>query len=173
MRLSENDILTPALLRRFEAEGQFEGADGRHYGIILRDDCSLMVHHPGSPLLDPVQSMWARDVLALLNRELHHDGAWVCVFTHVAPTTIERSHPEYGRYCLIWIDEDADPQFSVEWERGDSELRTFLDVLLQGREATAQKCETAWQIWHHNMRVVLDPKMNQLFRRAKGERPGE
>lgn len=171
MRLGEQDIISTALLKRFQAEGEFGGADGRHYGIVRRDDGSLLEHHPGSPELDPFQMMWAADVLKLLNRELHHDGAWVVVFTHVRPLLgLPRADREYNRYCLIWLDADGDPQFSVEWEAGAGELRDFADVLLQGINATVQKCESAWQTWNLHMRQVLQPTKRQLYRRAKGER---
>lgn len=177
MRLSEADIITPTLLRRFKLEGEFEGSDGRHYGLIPRDDGSLMCHHPGSPAVDAVQALWAADVLKLLNRELHHDGAWVVVFTNVRPVSLEcvlanPGHAPYDRYCLIWLDADGDPQFTVEWEAGiTSDLQDFADVLLAGIESTAQKCEAAWSLWHTHMRQVLDPRIGKdTYRRAKGER---
>ncbi len=176
MRLLENDLLTPLLLQRFRLEGEFEGADGRHYGIMPRDDNSLLVHHPGSPSLDPMQMLWAGDVLKLLNRDLHHDGAWVIVFTHPVPVTPDvvpmlPKHQVYGRYAIIWVDEDGDPQFSMEWEIGiSSELKHFADVVAQGIEATAQKAEGSWQLWHTAMRKVLAPKQDQLFKKAKGQR---
>lgn len=179
MRLRETDTITPTLLRRFQAEGEHGDGDGRHYALIQRDDGSLMSHHPYSPNLDPAQMIWAADVLKLLNRELHHDGAWVVVFTHAqvaSLTELVRSgfnphHAEYGRYALIWLDADGDPQFTVEWEMGCSdELSDFTDVLLAGIHSTAQKAEAAWMLWHKHMRQVLEPKAAQTFKRAKGER---
>src|SRR3712207_7279817 len=34
------------------------------------------------PTLFRSQAMFARDVVELLNKELHHDGCWVIIFTH-------------------------------------------------------------------------------------------
>jgi hypothetical protein len=176
VRLREIDIITPTLLRRFHDEARFGDADGRHYALILRDDDSLLSHHPFSPPLDPAQMIWATDVLKLLNRELHHDGAWVVVFTHVqhpafGSVLLNPGHAEYGRYALLWLDADADPQFAVEWEIGCADdFKDFTDVLLAGIHSTAQKCEAAWTLWHHHMRDTLDLKTAQTFKRAKGER---
>lgn len=175
--LDEKLLITPFLLRRFEAEAHVDGGDGRHYALIRRPDGDFLSHHPGSPMLDPAQSLWTGDVLRLLNRELHHDGAWVCVWTHPMPVPLEsvihiNPHSEYGRYALIWLDQDGDPQFTVEWERGiTTDLQDFAAVLLQGINATAQKAEAAWQIWRTYMREVLDPQPDQLIRRAQGELP--
>jgi hypothetical protein len=117
--------------------------------------------------------MWGADVLALLNRELHHDGAWVLVFTHPIPPKLAvhlPHHIEYGRYALIWIDEDGDPQFTMEWARGDSAgLIDFAAVVEAGIHSTAQKAETGWQLWNHHMRKVLAPKDGQLLKVAQGQ----
>jgi len=173
--IREDLVLTPTLLRRFELEAQFEGGDGRHYALIRRDDGSLLSHHPGSLPAVPDQLMWADDMLRLLNRELHHDGAWVVCFTHIKPQPIDcvlynPQHGDYGRYCLIWLDQDGDPQFTQQWMEGEGELRDFADVILAGRGSTAQKCETSWQLWHEMMRKVLAPKEGQTFKRAQGQR---
>lgn len=175
-RLREQDILSAALLQRFQLEGEVGDADGRHYGLILRDDGNLFCHHPGSPSPSPDQLMWAGDVLKKLNRELHHDGAWVVVFTHVLPVSIESvlhnaTHADYGRYALIWLDQDGDAQFTVEWEAGiTTDLVDFTAILLAGIHSTVQKCDAAWTTWDHHMRHVLKPKAGQTFKRAKGER---
>lgn len=175
-RLRERDLVTSLLLRRFELEAHMEGGDGRHYAVMLRDDGSLLAHNPGSPELSPDQLMWAGDVLKLLNREIHHDGAWVVVFTHVQPFNPEHillaapSHATYDRYALIWVDRDGDPQFSQDWRQNECELLDWADVLLADIESTAQKAETAWSLWHHHMRVVPEVKAAQTFKRAKGQR---
>lgn len=175
--LAYEELLSPLLLRRFELEALAEDGNGQYYACILRQDGDLVVHHPLGPPLDVVQLMWARDLLALLNRELHHDGAWVIVFTHPQPPSIEQvaaatAHRSYARYALIWLDADGDPQFTQEWQQNiTSDLRDFACVVEQGLEAVAAKAEACWRLWHLCMREVIDPTPDQLFKRAKGERP--
>ena len=174
MKLTETQIVTPALIERFAAEAEFEGEPGGYYALIPRDDGDVLAHHPYAPAAEPHQLLWAQDVLRKLNRELHRDGAWVVCFTHPggalsAPHT--PGHVEYARYCLIWLDPDGDAQFTLEWRANESELLDFADVMLAGIESTLQKCETAWTIWHTHMRKVLEPREGQTYRRAQGERP--
>lgn len=174
--LTEDLVVTPALLRRFIAEAEMEGGDGRHYALIRRNDGSLLAHHPGSPVLSPMQLLWSQDILRLLNRELHHDGAWCLVFTHPKPRAIDNifqdaKHADYGRYVLLWMDADGDVQIPFEWLEGStSELRDFASVMLAGVESTAQKCEGAWELWREMMVKVIQPKEGQTFKRARGER---
>lgn len=178
MRLTEHQVVTPLLLRRFELEGDAEDGNGQYYAIMLRDSGDLLVHHPVGPSLDPNQMVWAGTVLRRLNRELHHDGAWVICFTHPAIVQLEtvlHSAPNnrtYNRYCLIWMDADSDVQFTQEWIAGDNiGFRVWADVVKAGIESTVQKCEASWSIWHQMMQQVLEPKAAQTFKRAKGERP--
>jgi hypothetical protein len=174
--LTEDLVLTPTLLRRFELEAEFEGGDGRHYALIQRNDGSLLSHHPASPAVEPFQAIWAANVLRLLNRELHHDGAWCVVFTHPKPPKLENifqdaKHAQYARYVLLWLDRDGDVHIPFEWMEGTCELRTFSDIMIAGVVSTAQKCELAWEIWHDTMIKTLEPREGQTFKRARGERP--
>jgi hypothetical protein len=174
MHISESLVITPTLLRRFQAEGEMEEGDGRYYGVIQRDNGDLLVHHPASLSAVAPQLLWAGEVLRLLNRELHHDGAWVLVFTHPhsvpGPSVLHQAgHAEYRRYGLIWLDADGDPQFTMEWQHGTAELPSFTDVMLAGIESTAQKAEQAWMLWDDSHKT-LDLKAEQTFKRAQGQR---
>lgn len=179
-RLSFDQAVTPLLLRRFELEAEMDGGDGRYYACILREDGHLLVHsNPvDGVMLDTMQLLWAAKLLRLINREIHHDGAWVVVFTHPKPAAFDSAiHAEpkattYARYCIIWLDKDGDPQFTQEWiENDNADFRWFSDVVLAGVESTAQKCEGSWQVWHEMMVKLIQPKEGQTFKRAKGERP--
>lgn len=173
--MDEKHLITTALLRRFQLEGEREGGTGQYYALIRRSNGDLLSHHPGSPRLDPMQMLWAAEVLRMLNRELHHDGAWVVCFTHPRPPVLAievPKHVEYSAYALMWIDGDGDVQFAQEWFAGENAgFQTFADVIGAGIESTVQKCEASWMTWHLHMREVLDPQPHELIKRAQGQRP--
>ena len=175
--LDDDTLITPALLRRFIAEARLEAGNGQHYAFVRRSNGNLIAHNPASPEIAGYQTMFAADVLKVLNRELHHDGAWVVVFTHPEPpepgSAILLTPPgrEYARYVLMWLDRDGDVQFSVEWVKNESELLDFAEVLEAGIDSVVEKCEGAWQMWHLHMREVLDPREGETFQRARGQMP--
>lgn len=172
-----NEIVTKSLLQRFELEADHDGGEAfRYYGCILRDDGDLCVHHPAAPAVDSMQLVWAGRTLKFLNRELHFDGAWVVVFTNPSKISFESAaHAEprscyYRRFCLIWLDKDADPQFSVEWLHGDApSMKDFAAVALAGPEVIAQMCAEARGLWGVSQEV-LELKGGEQYRRAKGEK---
>lgn len=174
-RLDDDTLITPALLHRFKAEATLDGNNGEYYALIERSNGEFLSHHPGAPPLIAEQIMWAADVLRRLNRELHHDGAWCVVFSDPKPPepgefAISIGHREYGRYALLWLDQDGDVQFAVEWVRNESGLFDWTEVLLAGMISVLDKCEAAWSVWNTHMRQVLDPTEGQTFKRARGER---
>lgn len=186
--LTDDTLITKALLQRFALEAEQDNGTTAYYALIRRSNGDLLTHHPFGMAAEIAQILWANDLLRLLNTELHHDGAWVICFTHPAQpspkstdkreehrlTSLDyalRKHTEYQRYALIWIDEDGDPNFTVEWTALEStELFDFAEVVAAGIESTAQKAETAWQIWYENMKLVIEPREGQTFKRAKGQR---
>lgn len=169
-RIDEKLLITPALLLRFEQEAVLEEGDGRHYAVIQRSNGDFIAHDRGPPL-SPEQVMFARDVLDLLNRELHHDGAWVVVFTHPKPASAADATAEYARFAMMWMDRDGDIQFTVDWVEGEGDIFDFPDVLMAGRETWANHAEEAWTTWRGLMVDVLDPSEGQTFKRAQGQAP--
>lgn len=175
-RLREDDIITPTLLKRWQDEAEFEHGDGRHFGLILRDDNHSLIAHTRGPALSPDQMLWAGTILRMLNTELHHDGAWVIVFTHPMPPKLETvlhnpTHCEYGRYAFIFLDQDGDPQFTMEWETGiTSDLKDFAAIVEQGPLATCTKAEMAWVEWSESRRA-LELRPGETFKKAKGQAP--
>src|SRR5580704_2855890 len=174
-RIGFETIVTPSLLQRFAIEAHQEAGNGQHYAVILRDSGDLTVHHPGSPPASAEQMMFAADVLKKLNRELHHDGAWVIVFTHPAPfdpafSIYAQPHAMYRRFVFLWLDNDGDAQIPVEWIENESEMLDFADVLTAGIEWIMQNCENAWDMWHHHKVKVIERKPDETFKRAKGQR---
>jgi hypothetical protein len=185
-RLRDDILLaTPVmtnLLTRFEVEAEEEGGNGQYYGVIQRDNGEWIDHNPHSPEFDPAQAMFARDVVELLNKELHHDGCWVIVFTHPRQRRVQLreesgrfagvyAFAQYDRFGFIWLDSDGDPQFTMDWANGECEELDFAECLVSGRESWADRCEAAWQKWNLYMRKVLQPKQDQLIKKAQGQRP--
>jgi hypothetical protein len=175
-RIDDDTLITPTLLRRFAAESTMEGGNGQHHAFIERSNGVLLDHNPGSPECLGEQLMFAADVLRKLNRELHHDGAWVMVYTHPAEPAegsvifVNGGNREYRRFVLLWLDQDGDVQIPIDWVKGESELADFPDCLIAGIEYWMQLCENAWDLWHTHMRQVLEPRQGETFRRARGER---
>lgn len=169
--LTDDILITPTLIRRFELEAIEEGGEeGRYFAIIQRDGGDFVSHNPVSWNIVPEQLVFARDMLTLLNRECGHAGAWVIVFTHPEVDQLAKVHAEYQRFAFIWLDSDGDPAFTLDWLNGESEELDFADVLLSGSEAWADKLETAWQQWKMLMRDVIDPAEGQTFKRAQGQK---
>lgn len=161
-KLDDDTMITPTLIKRFHDEGEFEGADGRFYALVQRSNGDLLSHQVGSDA-GANECLFASDLLSYLNKKLHHDGAWCIVFTHPSPVVPPHRTCDYGRFVVLWMDGDGDVQFPLVHELGMVEAMTW------GMQAWAQQCETAWMLWHHAMRQVLDPQEGETFKRAKGQ----
>jgi len=177
--LDDDRLITKALLRRFAAEGEILKGDGRHYAFIRRDNGEITTHNPYSPEIIGEQTMFAVDVLNKLNRELHHNGAWVIVFTDPKPADMQNGlavlarsgEAEYSRYVILWLDEDGDVQIPIEWVENECEPRDFAGVLATGLENIIGLCEGGWELWNLHMRKVLEPGQGELYKRARGQLP--
>ena len=168
-RLQDNILVTPALLRRIDAEAAFEDGDGRFHALIQRNDGSYIGHLMG-PQASAEQMMFGCDVLKLLNTELHHDGAWLVEFTNPGPSEHALlSQPEYQRFALMWMDRDGDVQFTLDWIAGEGDLFDFADVLLAGLEMWGDHAEEAWKIWHEKVIQALAPTEAQTIKAAQGQ----
>lgn len=182
IRKDDELLITDALKRRLIAEGQMEGGPG-HFWCVVRRSNAITVPFKSSPLIPrpaPDQVMFASDMVESLNRHLHHDGAWVVVFTHPAAVvpnmldlqeTTSMARPVidftgYDRWAFLWLDRDGDVQFALE----NDDL--FAETLLSGPDHWMEQAEQAWQRWHFHMREVLDKKALEgaTFKRAQGER---
>lgn len=174
-RLPDNIVQTPGLLRYAIQDAKEDGGDGRHFLVLQLSDGKLLVHNPISPGLPPQQLIFATDLLPALNKELHHDGAWFMIFTHPNPEVDERTAEvsfEYARFAMVWMDQDGDPKFLVDWLKGaNSEELDFADVLAEGLDAWLNKAEGAWQQFDYLMNDVLDPQEGETYKLAQGERP--
>lgn len=173
-KLDDSTLITTALIQRFEIEAELEGGRGAYYALLRRSNGSFVAHHPYGVALQPDMLLWASRVLDFLNTVLHHDGAWVYVFTHPkAPKLTDTKHAEYSRYVLMWMDKDGDVNLPIEWAENESEeFLHFADVVNAGMIAQGDRAEAAWQQWYALMRDRdLDLREGQTFKRAKGQRP--
>lgn len=172
-KLPDETLITPALIRRFEAEAELEDGNGQYFAIMQKGDGSYLEHNPYSPEAELLHTGWVRDALALLNRELHHDGAWVACFTHPGPRDILQRYTAYNRCCWIWLDRDGDPQFTLDWVKdGHWQTCDFEDVVIAGTVSQGHRCEMAWISYAAMMRSdMLDAKPEHQYRRALGEKP--
>jgi len=162
-RLDIETLVTPALLKRFHAEGEFESGDGRFFAVMQQSNGDLLTHAVG-PDAGPDAMLFASDTLSFLNKHLHHDGAWCIVFTHYRAPTPPMMHGAFDRFVILWMDHDGDVQFPVERDHAIPEAFGY------GNHSWAMQCETAWNLWHHAMVTVLEPKADAQYKRAKGQR---
>lgn len=158
------------LRTRFEIEAEEEHGNGSYVGYLTQENGAMVTERRWALNPEPEQYMFAEDMLRLLNRELHHDGMWVIVFTHPGPFNPIVATTEYSRFGFIWLDSDGDPQFTMDWAKGECEELDFTDVLMSGIESWADRCEAAWEQWNLYMRKVLQPKQDQLVKKAQGQK---
>lgn len=171
-KLDEDTLITTDLLRKLISYSEEDHGNGAHYAVIQKNNGDWLTHNPGSPELDAMQMMFARDVLALANREIAHDGAWLIVFTHPgALRHLLQSDNEYTRFNLLWMDKDGDVKFRLEWEIGQGDELEFPDVLASGVHSWVERMEMCYQQWHMLNVQALAAKDSQTFKKAKGQRP--
>lgn len=163
-KLDDRTLITPLLLRRFRAEGEFEGANGLYAAYIQKSDGNFLRCNyicKGGML----EQMFAEDMLNVLNRNIAHDGAWVVVYTHFAPPRPPEAEGVFHRVAFLWMDKDGDVKFTVERDQPLHQL--IAEVTL---DDLVNQCEAAWGLrrWSDQ---VLDVKPSQQYRRALGEKP--
>jgi len=162
-RLDDNTLVTPFLLKRFQAEAEFGGADGAHFAVLQRSNGDILVHNTCGPECGPNGRMLAIDLLNGLNEKLNFGGAWVLVFTHFKPPAGPFMQGEYDRFVLMWMDHDGDVQLPVEYE-GTAE-QAMAEIGFDGFMNNCQEAHDAWKIAHE----MLDARPEEKFKRAKGQ----
>jgi hypothetical protein len=169
-------LFTPVVRERLEMEASYGNDQGirdgdGEYWAVSHKPSNMSMAGPWStddfllyPLTDERRG-WLQNLSWNLNKNLCHDGAWICVWTHLGELVHEGAtfarHPR--RVVLIWLDQDGDPQVPVEIEE------PWLSVASQSVDNWLEQCEEAYQAWHLLMRDVLDPREGQTFQRAKGQ----
>lgn len=172
-RIDDRILATDALRRRLLAEAQFEEGPGTYWGVSVREGVLLVPFKSADGIAAPMedQQMFANDMAHALNKHLHHDGAWLVLFTHpmgLVNIPIVGMTPlpvPYDRWVFLWMDADGDVQFSMD------NVEEFAEVLLAGPDHWMEEAERAWQTWKLYMRDVLDVRQGETFKRALGEVP--
>lgn len=175
-KLDDDTLISPTLLRQFIAFAIEDNPDDQHFAVMQRSDGNWLVHNPGSPQLDPVQFAWSQRVLNKLNRELHHDGAWVVCWSGPGLRQQFIHSPDaYSLVDVIWLDKDGDAKFRWNWEAGQNEHWTHIvELFMAGELPVCEQCETAWQTTNELLKATLDTELNKTsdvsHKRALGER---
>lgn len=174
-KLDDDRLVTADLLRKFIAFAQEDTHDERHFALLQRADRSWLTHAPGSPDLDGVLMAYTQQLLTLLNDELHHNGAWVALWS--GPNQRPQFTQIDSAYCqldLVWLDKDGDAQCRWNWLAGEAEdWGTLPELLIAGVIPIAEQCETTWQMANELHIATLDLRLNEsdasTHRKALGE----
>lgn len=115
--------------------------------------------------LDPSveQFSFAMSLCTELNKEMHHNGAWLVAWTH-PPHAAEalRVNPalEWRRLVMLFLDKDGDPQFTID------SVRPWPDIAVSGVHHFVDQAEQGIQMWREQM-DALELKENQTIQLAK------
>lgn len=180
--LDTDSLVTPTLLRRFRAEALLDGGDGRfHALIVLQNGLECLSHREPDDVgqeAPPHSVALALEILTRANKELNFGGAWVCVFTHYFAPAVPRMFGEYLRLTFIWLDQDGDPQFSMETDDPYEAMRLRPwsneaprddNSPLIVHRGWGNDFALAHEAWTASRRA-LDLRSGETHRRAKGER---
>lgn len=157
MRLPEEIWNSKVIKKRMRDEAHFECSHGlpikAHYwftvpqGDTRRGNLELRNFMPGVLDIDPHehQKGMARTLRESLQREAHHDGVWILGWTHPPSSTdaiLEDGDNCWGRLVMIWLDEDADPQYTVE---SDLPIAQMISHGMQYYIDLAQQAHERWK----------------------------
>lgn len=156
MSLPEHLWNSPVIRKRLYDEAGFESNHGAphkvHYWMIvpeaniMRGEVILKNFEPNFCDIEPheMQQEFARQVQKMLQSGLHHDGMWICGWTH-PPASHDVIRVDgstcWDRLVMIWLDEDGDPKFTVE-----SDI-PFAAMMESGERYYYDLAERAWGAW--------------------------
>lgn len=174
LRTDDELLVTPFLKRRLATEGRYADGDGSVWALLQRSNGQRVeILSQAAQNWNPLKEQrdFGHLLCELLNGQIRHDGRWVVGFTHPSELTTEYhekfSEIYYNRWFALWIDNDGDPQFTMDCENRFDEV-TAVPIFKWVSDA-----EEAWQKWKHHMRDVLGTKrMEQIsVKRAQGQEP--
>lgn len=159
-KLDDDLVRSPTIDQRLQAEAD----NGVFIAWIERSNGEILEYMKG-PEPRPEYKMFAIDIMTALNSKMANGGAWIVQWSDPRPVeAIILTGAEYRRFVIVWMDEDGDPQFTIEWDDD------FKEALAAGLDPWLERAASAWGQWRHYMREVLDPRADQLFKKAKGEK---
>ncbi len=135
------------------------------FRAVIQAENGLAMEFGTGPQLCMVQRMVAEDMVGALNKHLHHDGCWLFNFAapEPKPEIVVEDGRRYGRFAILWMDEDGDIQFAIDCER------PFEKTIEEGPDALIEKCAKAFQ-WWQMQREWLELRPGETYKRALGER---
>lgn len=152
-------LKTPLLVERMSEEANF----GPYWAVSRLTDGTPVFDKSG-PIPEPPEQMFIADMATALNRHLAHDGRWVVALTHPATARPPLMEVSYRRFYFMFLDADGDPQLVVDNEE------PWWRVLTAKPDRWIEQCQIAWQAWHNLKFNVLDPRENETFKAAQGQR---
>lgn len=162
-KLDDNTLITPLLLRRFRAEAEFDGADGRYVAFMQKSDGGFL-GHSYMCRAGMLERLFAEDMLVALNKHITHDGAWVIIFTHYEQPKPPMAEGVFHRFVLLWMDKDGDVKFPLECPTPLHKVMETATI-----DNWIDQCEGAWILWRHT-EDALDVRQGDQYRRALGEK---
>lgn len=173
MKSLPNNLWTsPVLIDRLGQEADFEQpakvqfwfsvpqADTRIGNITLKNFDNSLTNIPPHEL----QQDFAVALRQYMQSEIHHDGLWMVGWTH-PPASGNHLRVDgdncWGRLVMIWLDEDGDPQFTVD------SYRPFVQMMKDGISYYVNMCENAYAAFNEEygkkaMKADLGIKEDQI-----------
>lgn len=156
IHLPENIWNSQVIKKRLWNEANFESNNGApakaHYWIVAptvdgsRDHHILKNFSVGIMDVEPhdMQMAFAQELRYRLQKDLSHDGLWLVGWTH-PPASWEAIKVDgdncWNRLVMVWLDEDADPHFTVETDI------PFVEMIGRGGHYYLELAEEAHKTW--------------------------
>lgn len=146
MNLPENIWNSPVIRNRLYAEACFEdGWGAKHYWVVVpegdtgRGFITLKNYKEDFLKIDPheLQKLFAEELQGELQRNLHNNGLWIVGWTNPpAPGEVVREDGDnaWERLFMVWLDQDADPQYTFE------STVPFVEMAANGARYYVDKC---------------------------------
>lgn len=151
--MDDDLLLSQTLMKRIAIEAELN-APGKNTAAVFLRGGNGQIRVLGSYKPDLAEKMIADFMVNALNRRIPQGGRWVTAWLGTGTM-----------FIMIWLDQDGDPQFTVEVEEDAPGIAAVQF------DHWIEQAHDAWCQWELAMRKVLDPKSGQTYKKAQGERP--